>query len=88
METVQTYTPVLREYKFDYFSAEMVLDSSGEWVRYEDYKELSAYTDKLENAFKELYDCASFDWDTMPEASRRKFHELVLKTADRALSKH
>ena len=86
METVQTYTPVLRE--FDCFSAEMVLDSSGEWVSYEDYKELSAYTDKLENAFKELYNCASFDWDTMTEASRRKFHELVLKTAECALSKH
>jgi hypothetical protein len=45
METVETYTPVLRE--FDCFSAEMVLDSSGEWVRYEDYKELSEYADKL-----------------------------------------
>jgi hypothetical protein len=47
METVETYTPVLREYKFDYFSAEMELDSSGEWVRYGDYKELSEYADKL-----------------------------------------
>lgn len=63
-------------------------DPEGDLVSYEDYEELSAYTAKLETAFKELYNCASFDWDTMPEASRRKFHELVLVTADRALSKH
>ena len=45
MEKIQTYTPILRE--FDCFSAEMEADSSGEWVRYEDYKELSEYADKL-----------------------------------------
>lgn len=64
------------------------VDPAGDLVSYEDYEELSAYTDKLKNAFKELYNCASFDWDTMPEASRRKFHELVLRTAECALSKH
>ena len=47
MEKIQTYTPILREYKFDYFSAEMELNSSGEWVRYNDYRELSEYADKL-----------------------------------------
>jgi|688.fasta_scaffold212011_4 hypothetical protein len=47
MEKIQTYTPILREYKFDCFSAEMEADSSGEWVSYEDYNELSAYADKL-----------------------------------------
>jgi hypothetical protein len=47
MEKIQTYTPILREYKFDCFSAEMELNSSGEWVRYNDYRELSEYADKL-----------------------------------------
>jgi hypothetical protein len=89
METVETYTPVINLRCFsNYPHAEMELDSSGEWVSYNDYRELSEYADKLKSAVEELYNCASFDWDTMPEASRRKFHELVLKTADRALSKH
>lgn len=88
METVQTYTPVISNYKYGCTMPEMVLDSSGEWVSYNDYRELSEYADKLKSAVEELYDCASFDWDTMPEASRRKFHERVLRTAECALSKH
>lgn len=47
METVETYTPVISDYKYGCTMPEMVLDSSGEWVRYEDYKELSEYADKL-----------------------------------------
>lgn len=48
METIQTYTPEinLRNWGGNPH-AEMVPDSSGEWVRYEDYKKLSAYADKL-----------------------------------------
>jgi hypothetical protein len=48
METVETYTPVINLRCFsNYPHAEMELDSSGEWVRYGDYKELSEYADKL-----------------------------------------
>lgn len=47
METIQTYTPVIHNYGFGCYRAEMEPDSSGEWVRYEDYKELSEYADTL-----------------------------------------
>jgi hypothetical protein len=48
METVQTYTPVINSRCFsNYPHAEMELDSSGEWVSYNDYRELSEYADKL-----------------------------------------
>lgn len=47
METIQTYTPVIHNYGFGCYRAEMEPDSSGEWVRYGDYKELLAYADKL-----------------------------------------
>ena len=48
MEAVQTYTPVINSRCFsNYPHAEMELDSSGEWVSYNDYRELSEYADKL-----------------------------------------
>ena len=48
MENIETFTPEinLRNWGGNPH-AEMVLDSSGEWVRYSDYKELSEYADKL-----------------------------------------
>jgi chromosome segregation ATPase len=42
--------------------------------------------DMLSEALKEIYNVSVFDWDTMPEGSRRKYREVVLKMADGALS--
>jgi hypothetical protein len=33
---------------------------------------------------KEIYNISSFDYDTMPEAGRRKYWELILAIADKA----
>ena len=41
--------------------------------------------EELRDEWKQLYNLASFDWDTMPELSRRRFREVVLETAERAL---
>lgn len=38
MEKVQTYTPVINNYGFGCYRAEMEPDSSGEWIQYGDYK--------------------------------------------------
>jgi hypothetical protein len=42
--------------------------------------------DTLSDALKEIYNVSVFDWDTMPEGSRRKYREVVLKITDGALS--
>jgi len=49
-------------------------------------RKLERQRDDLIHEMKELYNLAFFDWDTMPEAGRRKFREIVLESADRALT--
>lgn len=41
--------------------------------------------DTLETALKEIYNVSVFDYDTMPEEARRKYREVVLGIADKAL---
>jgi hypothetical protein len=48
--------------------------------------EVTAQRDALAEALKKIYNVSVFDWDTMPEGSRRKYREVVLKMADGALS--
>jgi len=42
--------------------------------------------DTLETALKEIYNVSVFDYDTMPEEARRKYREVVLGIADKALA--
>ncbi len=51
MEKVQTYTPIIDEC-YGYY-VRMELDDSGEWVRYEDYKELAQELQDLRYELKE-----------------------------------
>ena len=48
--------------------------------------EVTKQRDALAEALKKIYNVSVFDWDTMPEGSRRKYREVVLKMADGALS--
>jgi hypothetical protein len=48
--------------------------------------EVTKQSDALAEALKKIYNVSVFDWDTMPEGSRRKYREVVLKMADGALS--
>ena len=38
------------------------------------------------HALKEIYNVSVFDWDTMPEESRKKYRKVVLDMADKALT--
>jgi hypothetical protein len=42
--------------------------------------------DTLKTALKEIYNVSVFDYDTMPEEARRKYREVVLSIADKALA--
>jgi hypothetical protein len=42
--------------------------------------------DVMETALKEIYNVSVFDYDTMPEEARRKYREVVLSIADKALA--
>jgi hypothetical protein len=48
--------------------------------------DMTKQRDALAEALKKIYNVSVFDWDTMPEGSRRKYREVVLKMADGALS--
>ena len=60
--------------------------SDGLWHARDFCREMERERDCLRDEMKELYNCASFDWETMPEAGRRRFQQIVLETADKALS--
>ncbi len=49
-------------------------------------RKLERQRNDLIHEMKEHYNLASFDWDTMPEAGKRKFREIVFESADRALT--
>ena len=51
-------------------------------------RELTAVTeqrDRLAEDLKQIYNVSLFDYDTMPEASRKKYREVVFAMADKAL---
>jgi len=41
--------------------------------------------DRLAEALKEIFNVSSFDYDTMPEPTLKKYREVVLEMADEAL---
>ena len=41
--------------------------------------------DRLAEDLKQIYNVSSFDYDTMPEAARKKYREVVFAIADKAL---
>ena len=41
--------------------------------------------DRLAENLKQIYNVSSFDYDTMPEAARKKYREVVFAIADKAL---
>lgn len=41
--------------------------------------------DTLAENLKQIYNVSSFDYDTMPEAARKKYREVVFAIADKAL---
>ena len=49
------------------------------------FQELRDARDELREEMKQLYNLASFDWETMPESGRKKFRELVLESAEKCL---
>jgi hypothetical protein len=51
-------------------------------------RELTAVTeqrDRLAEDLKQIYNVSLFDYDTMPEAARKKYREVVFAIADKAL---
>lgn len=54
MKTIQTYAPVIENYDFGCYRAEMEPDSSGEWIHYEDYKKLAKELQELREEFQDL----------------------------------
>jgi hypothetical protein len=61
----------------------VLLDCSSELER-----ELTAVTeqrDRLAEDLKQIYNVSLFDYDTMPEAARKKYREVVFAIADKAL---
>lgn len=83
LEPPDTETP-----QTDQFWENSAGGSDGLWYARDFCREMERERDVLRDEMKELYNCADFDWDTMPEAARRKFREVVLETAERALSRH
>lgn len=55
MKKVQTYTPVIHNYGFGCYRAEMESDSSGEWIHYEDYKKLAKELQALREELQDLH---------------------------------
>ena len=47
--------------------------------------ELIEQRDRLAEALKEIYNVSAFDYDSMPEAARKKYREVVFAIADKAL---
>ena len=51
----------------------------------QDIVELTEQRDRLAENLKQIYNVSSFDYDTMPEAARKKYREIVFAIADKAL---
>jgi hypothetical protein len=47
--------------------------------------EYPTFHDTIRDQLKDLYNAASFDYDTMPEEGKRAFMKLCIKTLDKVI---
>jgi hypothetical protein len=46
------------------------------------------HIDPFRETLKEIYNMASFDWETMPEVARREFHRQILRMIEDAFEEN